>query len=212
MSEYSDKQQEANQEQVERWLNEFIETEHFSSLSDAEKDHADFIIGGFTEYMYSYEGKAPDKWSLAAMESVCVNIFPRKVTAEDECFEAVAPVLRGFFKFLSEKNYQPHAAKLAEKVLTLQSRIISAAKDPSNWGMAKSFAMMAEKSGYDITDPSQSEAFIANYNAQLSAGLTEQKVWAGLSLPILERKHRVEQQRKEKRKAQKAARKKSRGR
>lgn len=160
--------------------------------------------------MYSYEGQEPDTWSPAAMESVCTIIFPRKVTADDECFEAVAPVLSRFFRFLSEKAYQAHAAKLAEKVLTLQSRIISAAKDPSNWGMAKSFAMNAEKSGYDITDPLQSDAFITNYNAQLYAGMMGRQMLTGLSFPDFGKNHRTEQQRKEKRKAQKAARKKSR--
>ena len=63
---------------MERWWNDFVETRHFFSLSVAEKDYASFIISGFTDYMYSYEGQEPGKWSLAAMESVCTNIFPEK--------------------------------------------------------------------------------------------------------------------------------------
>jgi hypothetical protein len=210
MNDYSDDQQDKNQDQVENWWNEFAETQHFSGLSEAEKDHASFIISAFTDYMFGYEDQTPDNWSVSGMRSVCLEILPRKVTAEEDCFEAIAPVLGCFFRFLAEKDYQRQAGKLAENVITLKSKILVAAKNPSNWGMAKSLAMMAERAGFDISDPTQSEAFISRYNEQVSTGLITPQFTGGFPVDRSVNAQRAAEDRKKKRKAQRDARKKSR--
>lgn len=210
MNSYSDDQQDKNQDKVENWWNEFVETRHFSGLSEAVKDHASFIISAFTDYMYGYEDQTPNNWSVSGMRSVCTELFPRKVTADADCFEAVVPVLYSFFQFLAEKGYQPRAGKLAEDVITLQSKILAAAKNPFNWGMAKSLAMMGEKEGFDMSDPLQSEQFISRYNEQVSAGLIGSQLTTGFFTTNPSNAQKAAELRKKKRKAQRDARKKSR--
>lgn len=210
MSNHSDEHEEEGQKTVKGWYKEFVETRHFLSLSDTEKKNAMFLISGFTQYMSSYEGEDPDEWSLDSMVMVCTEVFPEKITADLECFESVGPVLNAFFQFLGEMGYQARAAHLGEKVLTIQNRIILNAKNPAKWGMAKSFAMSAGKSGHDLSDPVQAKGFMSNYNAQRFATMLGQELDEGLSVIDLRKNTQLAQQKKDKRKAQKAARKKSR--
>lgn len=151
-SEYSDQEHEQIMDRVKEWYYEFEKSNFFLTLSSRHQESAGFIIHCFSEYMYSYQGAAPDKWNVGDMKEVCTEILPRKVTADNDTFEAMAPVLESFFLFLFQANRIPSAKKLAEKVISLSNIIVRNAANPSNWGMAKSMAMMAESEGVDFTD------------------------------------------------------------
>lgn len=152
ISEYSDRTHDTRMNLIEGWYNEFEKDDLFLNLSSQNQDHAGFIIHCFTEYMYSYQGVPPKEWNVSDMREICTDIMPRKITAQEETFASIAPVLQAFFLFLHQQDIIPNAKKLSEKVASLGPIIIKNASNPSNWGMAKSMAMMAEQAGVDFTD------------------------------------------------------------
>lgn len=130
------------------WLKEFAGSEYFDPLSETAKDEAEFIIRAFAQYMYSWQYELPNKWTVSSLETVCLEALPSKVSADDSTFECVSPVLVQFFNFLSSREYHLEADKLSARVEYLHDGIVERARDPRNWGMAKS----AHMSGLGASD------------------------------------------------------------
>ncbi len=94
--------------------------------------------------------------------------------------------------------------------------------DPANFGMAKSFFMMGQSSGFDMTNQTESDAFMAAYNAGLLAQapggfpsplpeFDNVSGFLGSGLPEARRSKKVDQSKKKKaRKMAKASQKKNR--
>ncbi|MGB9629451.1 MAG: SEC-C metal-binding domain-containing protein, partial [Thermodesulfobacteriota bacterium] len=64
----------------------------------------------------------------------------------------------------SDEPLLKNAKKLIERVKNIDKEIIRNARDPKNWGMAKSFVMAANKMGVDITNEKEMNKFIGLYN------------------------------------------------
>jgi hypothetical protein len=152
---------------VDGWMEEFERSPHFERLSGMEQDESRAVIRFFTEYSCSYLGVTPETWDRRSVVEGCVSILPRKVTAEIGYFQAVAPVLSAFFSFLAEKGCLPNGRALAETVAGLGDRIVAAAEDPRNWGMAKSLGMKALAEGVDLTNPRALDAFMVKTNLEI---------------------------------------------
>ncbi len=160
MEEYSDKKLEEILDRVHEWGVEFSRSKYFEELTEEQKQRSEFVIMSFAEYMYSYHGLSPEEWDEDGLEECCLYTLPRKITADDSYFESVAPVLSAFFAFLSEKNLLKNASKLIEKVKKISKQIVRNARDPRNWGIAKTFAMAAKDVGVDITSEEEMRKFI----------------------------------------------------
>jgi|GEM_PF-3209057 hypothetical protein len=167
MDEYSEEQFQKLVEQVDQLINKFIDSKYFSKLNDSQKDEAGFLIANFSEYMYRYFGLFPKNWDVAGLKECCLSILPQKVTADDDYFKAVSPVLSTFFSFLMEKSILKNGHELISAVKTLDRQILEESRNPANWGMAKSFAMAAEQSGVDLTDEEAMHEFMEFYNQEL---------------------------------------------
>lgn len=204
--------EENDQETTKRWWKDFIDTQYFHSLAELEQENSMFIVKVFSEYMSSYIGEAPEEWTPEAMEEVCTEIMPEKVSAELECFQSIAPVLHAFFLFLKDEGYQVRASLLADKVIKLKKTIVLNAANPRKWGMAKSFAMSTMIKGANTNHSYELKNLFAKRNAQKALAEFEQEQNNGSLVSDFRPSQRLTQQKKEKRKAQKAARKKGRGR
>lgn len=167
--EYSDEQAAKNHDLVKVWWDEFVVTAGFGELTDLEKNEGSHILSSFTDFMYDYEGYTPEYWTDNALYSVCTDVMPRKVMADEDFFGAVSPVLTAFFEFLDSKSYQKNAARLANRARSIGNAIVEASQDSSNWGMGKSFLSMARRSGVDLTDQSQMQQFSTAYNESLAS-------------------------------------------
>lgn len=167
-NEYSDDQQDAILTRVHNWYREFEQTPAFGALSDEQQDQAGFVISSFSEYMYSYQLCTPEDWNLSDLQEVCLQILPRKVTADEDYFQSVAPVLSTFFTFLTTQGYLKNTQPLSKVVSNFHAEIIQRAADPENWGMAKSLCMGAMKQGIDISDTEKLNNFMIEYNRKLS--------------------------------------------
>jgi hypothetical protein len=167
--EYPDQEMEAIHEQVGRWFTDFINSPQYESLTDIQRVKAPGIVSCFAEYSFLHIGMTPAEWNSGCLVECCVEILPRKMTAEPAFFQAVAPVLSAFFTFLAEKGLLSNARALARTVAELDEEIVAASRDDRQWGLAKSFAMAAEKAGVDLRDEKAMQQFMALYNLQFMA-------------------------------------------
>jgi hypothetical protein len=135
------------------------------------QESARSIVEMFSEHAFNYRGDQPADWTAGTVREVCLELFPRKLTAEIEYFELIGPVLSRFFGFLAEKKYQDNAAALRREAEKIAPEIVRQAKNPRNWGMTKSITMQAMDAGVDLADENAIGGFMAAYNANLLASM-----------------------------------------
>ena len=165
--EYEDEKLEAIHKRVGRWFDVFINSPQYELLTEAQKDKAPDIVRFFTEYGFTHIGMVPERWDRSGLVECCLEILPRKVSAEPDFFQAVAPVLSAFFTFLDGKRLLRNARAMANTVAKLEEEIVAASQDRGNWGMAKSFVMKALEAGVDVGDETALQEFVALQNQRL---------------------------------------------
>ena len=105
--EYSDEELEQILERVHEWGREWSESKYFQDLDDDQKEEAEFVVGSFGEYMYSYHGLTPEEWDEETLEECCLDTLARKISAEEAYYSAMAPVLSSYLTFLAETGRLP---------------------------------------------------------------------------------------------------------
>lgn len=122
-------------------------------------------------YGYSYIGVTLPKMKAPDVEEIVTELFPRKISlsSPDDADEAI-PELIAFWEYL-QREYQLSQAKSILKYLrTITTNDFKAMMmDSSKFGMAKSFFMMGQSAGFDMTDENDTQEFIARYNAGIMA-------------------------------------------
>lgn len=164
--EEEDNTEEENDKYLE-WFDQFLNSSSFEKLTEEQKENVDFILQCFGEYLEHVDASDPEDWNSNNISEICLEIFPRKVTAELALFKCIGPVLIAFFNFLSENKLLKQAWKLSACIKTIQTDISREAADSRNWGMAKTFAMKSLKEGVDLSDSTQSNEFIRQLNQDL---------------------------------------------
>lgn len=169
VEEYSDEEREEILEQIHEWERDFSKSEQFKTLTDLQLGESESVINFFAEYMYSYHGVGPEQWAEGnVMEECCQYILPRKISAKEAFFEAIAPVLSAFFNFLKDHRLLDGGSDLAARVEGIDHRIQENASDPGNWGMAKSLVMSAKEAGVDPTNEEEMGRFVVWQNIKQS--------------------------------------------
>lgn len=144
----------------EKWIAEFENTEIFESLNEVQKENSNFVISTFMDFMYDYEYVQPQEWSPSNVQNVCLGIVPRKITSDEETFENYGVILISYLKFLGIKNYISNSRPLMQTVEKIKQKIPIEAKNPRNWGMAKSMMMSAQEQGFDMSNEEDIEKFM----------------------------------------------------
>ncbi len=170
LDEYSEEILDDTLVKCDGWFEEFIHTMLFENLSHEQKDHASSIIEAFFHYLYDYLLILPEDLDNDSLEEVCLDIFPRKISGDESFFKAVVPVLNNFFMFLNYRGIIHNAELLCKKLSQIQVDLLKAAKDPRNWGMAKSMIMDAVEAGVNVED---TEALNTYFNIKNLANLLE---------------------------------------
>ena len=168
---------------MNKWLEAFMESPAFDTLSEEQKDETGFIVSSFTNAMDTYVGEMPNEWSTGGVREVCLDVMPRKMTAETETFEAVGPILSTFFEFLHGEGLLNNGRELAQTARAIEKDIVGKAEDPRSWGMAKSFAMQAQRAGVDLSDKRQMNAFALEYNSRLASAMPPSAAPPAQSVP-----------------------------
>ena len=112
------------------------------------------------------------------LREILFDLFPRKVsTSADEADEIIRE-LQAFWTFLQREYHLANAAAclkvLDEKAARELKKGLS---NPANFGIAKSFVMMGQERGFDLSSEEGINEWMATYNAELAAG-------AGLRIPL----------------------------
>jgi len=158
--EYSDEELEEIHDKIETWIKIFNASKYFKELTEEQQQESEFIISIFAENMYSYIGLTPRQWNESGLVECCLDVLPRKVTADDSFYRSIAPVLYVFFKFLGEKKLIRKASNIAKKIKEIEPQIMKNASDSSRWGFAKSMLMGARKSGVNLENENEVNRFI----------------------------------------------------
>lgn len=164
MKEYSDAKKNKIKKRVLAWTEEFEGDKRYKSLTDSQKEESGFIIDVFADLMYGYFLQEPAEWDAAALEECCLDLLPRKVSAELIFYQSVEPVLTGFFEFLQEKGHITKAPALISRLKKVSGTMIKLADDPKNWGPAKSLAMGAIQAGINMEDPGAIDRYVQMVN------------------------------------------------
>ena len=163
----------------------FMESEATCKLTDELLENAGFIIYNLLVYAWTYTNGRPEKLDEYALEKVLLEVFPRKITAERDLFEQVAPVTEVFLRWLESEGILANTFSLVGTVRGWADTIVANGMNPQYWGMGKSFSMQAIADGLDIQDEQAMQRYIVEYNRRLmERKLSAQSDLRDLSPPI----------------------------
>lgn len=123
---------------AEEALENFLESSYCSSWNKNKKEVASFFIVCFVDYAYGYELAKPFQYNEIVVEEICLNIFPRKLSTKTKDFKLVATTLSAFFEWCEKEGTIKNSKNLIKILKEIDNDIYLAAKNPSNWGLAKS--------------------------------------------------------------------------
>ncbi len=145
----------------------FLESSEAAELGDEVLEDAGFIVCRVLEYAWDYVGSSPEELDEFALRKVLLELLPRKVTAERDLFEKVAPVTEALLRWMESEGILADTADLVETVHNWAGTIVANGMDPKYWGMGKSFTMQALEDGVDIGNQEAVQRYMAEYNRRL---------------------------------------------
>jgi len=162
----------AFEEYQEALLDRFTESPEGQQRLKADPDMG-FWAAQLMYYGWQYEGSTVSQMTVGDVRSVVDELFPRKISlrSPDEADHAI-PELVAFWKYLKREFHLPQADAILESLRQVEPDFPGMMNDPSNFGMAKSFFMMGQAAGFDMTNEEGMNAFMLAYNAGLLSGRT----------------------------------------
>ncbi len=150
------------EELIEKLINGYDKSIFYKSLTEFQKEEAEFTIRTFIDLMFKFETDEPTEWTPESVSAICLELVPHKITAIIENFENYGDILISFFKFLKTKNHINNADELIHTLQEIKHQIPIEASNPHNWSMAKTFMMAAMESGVDMEDHAAINKFISD--------------------------------------------------
>ena len=130
------------------------------------RDLVTYVGHTMADFQAWYAGGDVADWNAVDLGEYLLDFVPRKVGIEDghiERFpEAVAEVL-GFLAATGRLEAEA-AEQLRRAALTLTDRFVAAAREPSNFGLAKAMTAALLADGIDLTDEAAVQDWIAAFN------------------------------------------------
>jgi len=155
---------EVDWERVDELIDEFIDSPEGKPYEEVGIAY----IGLMFEYALCYVGAEPAEMTARDMEEVLFGLFPEKVSMEATQAPDVIAELRAFWQFLQRQYHLKHAGAI---VALLNDRAVERLRrelaNPANYGMAKSFVMMGEQAGFDMSTEEGMQAWMNYYNTKM---------------------------------------------
>jgi hypothetical protein len=124
----------------------------------------------FMSYAMGYLGVTPPEMTVNDVDEVLFELFPAKVSAGPGAGREIVTELRAFWAFLLRVFQLDNADSiLALLRRTSAQELERDLQDPGNFGMAKSFFMLGQQAGFDMTTEQGTQEFAAVYNAALAS-------------------------------------------
>jgi uncharacterized protein YchJ len=163
-SNYEDDDFEAGDRRAMLLAERFMQSQHAQGLAGELFEDAGFITYNLLQYAWVYAGAAPEELNEAVLDQVLLEVFPRKITADRELFEKVAPVTEALLRWLESEGVLSDTTALVETVHSWAEAIVAEGMDSRNWGMGKSFMMQAMADGVNIEDQEAMRIYMAEYS------------------------------------------------
>ena len=138
---YSDESHQVLIEWCEEAIDAFLSSDFCSHWKNNKKNNAAFFIHGFVDYAYGYHLAKPFQYDLEIVEDMCLDILPRKMSTNPKDFKEAGSILSTFFEWCESEKVIKDTKDIRKTLAKIDADIYKAAKDPSNWGMAKSMLM-----------------------------------------------------------------------
>ncbi|MEY3241101.1 MAG: hypothetical protein RIR11_2539 [Bacteroidota bacterium] len=151
------------------WCAEFEKSTFFSMLDKEDQNEVDFTIDLFSENAFNYRSEQPEQWTKGTVREVCLDLIPKKLTAEIEQFHVIGKVLTQFFAFLHEHQLHTNALQLHQEIQKIIPDMIRNAQNPNYWGMSKSMMMGALGKGIDLSNEKALNKYFLDYQAEMQA-------------------------------------------
>jgi hypothetical protein len=164
-------------------------------------------------YGYGYIGVTLPQITVTNVKEIVTELFPRKISlmSPDETDEAI-PELIAFWEYLKREYKLPQANSILKYLHKIKTDDFKAMMfDPSKAGMAKSFFMMGQSAGYDMTDEKDINTFMHAYNTNLlTQNQGPSEFYPSLTDPSPRTRKVAAQKKKRRRKVAQASRKRQR--
>jgi hypothetical protein len=169
---YQLKEEEFDEEQLRQYEDTLIDLFMNSPEGQAllkEYPGAGFWVHSLISYGSGYTGVTIPNMEVHYIDELLSELFPRKITlsSPDDADSAI-PELIYFWEYLHREYQLPNSEPILDYLRELDPKEFKEwMNDPENFGMAKSFFMMGQKAGFDMTDQKDMDAFMHLYNASL---------------------------------------------
>jgi hypothetical protein len=180
--------------------------------------HGDFVASTMLQWKAGYHDGRLGRWTQADLAEYLLDYFPRKVSVDEETLDAVPEcvcALLGFLEARGSLSGEP-LEQLEQGCEALRDEFHAHARDSSQWGPAKSMIMQMLAEGVDPSAPGALDAWMADFNARpreqrdAIVGPAADRMTHGAGLRPVAGPHTPKQQRAQRRKAQRTARKRNR--
>ena len=179
--------------------------------------HGDFIAMTMLQWKGGYDDGRLGRWTSADLAEYLLDYFPRKVTVDAETLDAVPECVKAFLAFMQARgSLSGEPIEVLEQALdVLGEEFKTHAQDSSRWGLAKSMFMGMQTEGVDPSQPGAIDAWMDDFNSRsreerdaiIGPAADRMAEAAGIRRP---NGSRVSKPRTQRRRAQKAARKRNR--
>jgi uncharacterized protein YchJ len=142
----------------------FLKSSEAAGLSDDLLEDAGFIVYNLLEYAWVHAGSRPEEIQEQTLEQVLLEKFPRKISAERDLFEKIAPVTVALLRWMESEGILADTTSLVEAVHGWADAIVANGMNPKYWGMGKSFMMQARADGIDTENQQALQLYMAEYN------------------------------------------------
>ncbi|HMA27527.1 MAG TPA: hypothetical protein VKO62_07800, partial [Solirubrobacterales bacterium] len=152
-----------------------------------------YIAGSMLQWKWGYVDGDLARWTRADVEEFLLDFAPRKLDTDDELIADGPDCVAGFLAFLAAVGLlagDPIAA-LRARCEELRGEFAEAARDPGNWGLAKSMVAHMQSEGVDPSDPEAMQAWMEDFNSRsreerdrvVGAAADRMAAEAGVELP-----------------------------
>lgn len=127
---------EATYQWLKQWckgaIEEFIASSYCNAWKKRKKSIASLLIHDFVIYAYRYFHVKPSQYNDLLVESLCLDILPRRMTLNPADFKLLTPILSSFFAWLERKGVMSRTRILRDKLHEIEGEIYETAKSLYN--------------------------------------------------------------------------------
>jgi hypothetical protein len=133
---------------------------------------AAFCCDNLYQFKINYADGRAGGWTAVLVEEYLLDYFPRKVSADEDLIAKTPELLTAFFDWAEQSSHvgSRTADAIRKRIESKRKSFDAAARDPGNFGMAKSLFMGMQDAGVDITKQSEVDSYIKTHNTEIAAG------------------------------------------